>query len=427
MDDKADEDAEDVVEKRVATDGVPLAAIFKTRRGGRKRGAASGDRSVAEANARRAPAEEPSVIEVLDALVIEESPLMDAAFALGEPVLDEPDDGFVAVPAELRAPPAPEPEEEADDTVDMDGALEEDIPLELLSTADDLTPLRNLLPPDADLAWAQDALLALAAQDAARLRTPARGAWFSELFSEEYLSSQPIRSDAAVEREVEFLEATLGLVPGARILDLACGAGRHAAALARRGYDVVAIDLSLPLLRRGVDVARQEDLPIHFIHGDMRDLDFEDEFDAICLLDTSFGYFTDVENLMVLRSLHRALRPGGRLLLDVANRDFIQSAVPTRNWWEGEGCLVQEDIELALGTSRLEIRRYLVFADGRERIYDISIRLFAVHELRHLAQLVGLEILEVSGSVHTAGAFFGCGSERIMLTARRGAGRTMKR
>ncbi|MEZ4470268.1 MAG: methyltransferase domain-containing protein [bacterium] len=438
MDDKPDSgepEHEPDGEKRVATDGAPLAAIFKTRRGGRRR--ASGpeaDRSVAAANARRQPAEpaadEASGFEVLLTDAYSVSPLTDAGFAVGEPVLDEPDEGFVAVSAPVTPPTAPRPdsrpaeaavaeEDDPDDTVDMDALLEEDVPLELLSTADDLTPLRNLLPADADLAWAQDALLVLAAQDAARLRTPTRGAWFAELFGEEYLASQPRRSDEAVEREVAFVLDSVRLEEPARVLDLACGAGRHAAVLARLGHQVVALDLSLPLLRRGVDVARHEDLAIHFIHGDMRDMDFHEEFDAACLLDTSFGYFTDVENLMVLRSLFRALRPGGRLVLDVANRDFVQGCVPTRNWWEGDGCLVQEDIELIQETSRLEIRRYLVFADGRERIYDISIRLFALHELRHLLQLAGLEILDVSGSVHTAGAFFGACSERILITAAR--------
>lgn len=468
-------------EKRVVTDGLPLAAIFKTRREGKRR-AAAGDRSVALANARRTPdgrletssspppADPPTDYDIAltDAFVVDPS---DAQFARGTPVIEEADDGLVAltappeappierptrrepleglppspaggapgkpasppgrpagplggpppIPASAAAPVAPPPlpafEDVPEDTIDMDA--DEVVPVELLSTADDLQRLRALLPPHADLAWAQEAILVLAAHDTARFRTPSRGAWYADLFSEEYLLSQPGRGEATITREVAFLRDRLELKRGDYVLDLACGTGRHARAFARQGCQVTALDLSLPMLRRGIEAARREGSEVRFLQADMRDLAFEDAFDAAWMLDTSFGFFGDVENLMVLRSLWRALHPGGRVVIDVINRDYIMSELPCRNWWEGEGCLVQEDIEFAHATSRLDIRRYLVFADGRERVYDISIRIFSAHELVRLMQHAGFEVLDVTGSLHTIGAFFGTGSERILVTARR--------
>lgn len=468
-------------EKRVVTDGLPLAAIFKTRREGKRR-AAAGDRSVALANARRTPdgrletssspppADPPTDYDIAltDAFVVDPS---DAQFARGTPVIEEADDGLVAltappeappierptrrepleglppspaggapgkpasppgrpagplggpppIPASAAAPVAPPPppafEDVPEDTIDMDA--DEVVPVELLSTADDLHRLRALLPPHADLAWAQEAVLVLAAHDTARFRTPSRGAWYADLFSEEYLLSQPGRGEATISREVAFLRDRLELKRGDYVLDLACGTGRHARAFARQGCQVTALDLSLPMLRRGIEAARREGSEVRFLQADMRDLAFEDAFDAAWMLDTSFGFFGDVENLMVLRSLWRALHPGGRVVIDVINRDYIMSELPCRNWWEGEGCLVQEDIEFAHATSRLDIRRYLVFADGRERVYDISIRIFSAHELVRLMQHAGFEVLDVTGSLHTIGAFFGTGSERILVTARR--------
>jgi ubiquinone/menaquinone biosynthesis C-methylase UbiE len=468
-------------EKRVVTDGLPLAAIFKTRREGKRR-AAAGDRSVALANARRTPdgrletssspppADPPADYDIAltDAFVVDPS---DAQFARGTPVIEEADDGLVAltappeappierptrrepleglppgpaggppgkpasppgrpagplggpppIPASAAAPVAPPPppafEDVPEDTIDMDAG--EVVPIELLSTADDLHRLRALLPPHADLAWAQEAVLVLAAHDTARFRTPSRGTWYADLFSEEYLLSQPGRGEATITREVAFLRDRLELKRGDYVLDLACGTGRHARAFARQGCQVTALDLSLPMLRRGIEAARREGSEVRFLQADMRDLAFEDAFDAAWMLDTSFGFFSDVENLMVLRSLWRALHPGGRIVIDVINRDYIMSELPCRNWWEGEGCLVQEDIEFAHATSRLDIRRYLVFADGRERVYDISIRIFSAHELVRLMQHAGFEVLDVTGSLHTIGAFFGTGSERILVTARR--------
>lgn len=277
--------------------------------------------------------------------------------------------------------------------------------------------LADIVPPGADPVWARDAVLSLASEYLEAHRTPTEGAWFSELFGKEYLAAQPLREGQQTEREVDFIERALNVAEGARVFDLCCGYGRHAISLARRGYDVVGLDLSMHLLQHALNRAQGESLSIKFVHGDMRDINFEEVFDGAFTADTSFGVFDDVENLSVLRGVHRALKRGGRFMLDVLNRDFAIKEVPSRNWWEGDGCLVQEDIEFDHRRSRLEIKRYLVFADGMERVYDISLRLFSLHELLRMLEVVGFEVVQVSGSLHTEGVYFGTRSRRLIVTA----------
>src|SRR5204862_6427305 len=161
-----------------------------------------------------------------------------------------------------------------------------------------------------------------------------------------------MRADQTL-REVEFISDALRVGPGAEILDIACGYGRHAIELVQRGYNVTGLDLSLPLLIRAADEAQKRALSVNFVHADMRGMAFEREFDgAYCML-TSFGYFDEESNAKVAEGIARALKPGGRFLLDVVNRDYIVGDLPARIWWEGDGCVVLEEVEFNFNTSRI--------------------------------------------------------------------------
>src|SRR4029434_8542781 len=96
--------------------------------------------------------------------------------------------------------------------------------------------------------------------------------------------------------EVDFAARVLGLRRGARVLDVPCGFGRHAGELARRGYTAVGVDLS-PLMLREARKAHRERNRLQFIQNDMRRLSYRAEFDAVICLFTSFGYFSERENV----------------------------------------------------------------------------------------------------------------------------------
>ncbi|HEX2188182.1 MAG TPA: class I SAM-dependent methyltransferase, partial [Longimicrobiaceae bacterium] len=125
-------------------------------------------------------------------------------------------------------------------------------------------------------------------------------------------------------REVEGVLEVLDLPPGARVLDLACGWGRHSVELARSGFRVTGIDLSPTLLVRARKRAGAAGVEVEWVRGDMREPGRAGEFDAVLSLYSSLGYFlSDEEDLRVLRGAREALRPGGTFLLETMHRDHV--------------------------------------------------------------------------------------------------------
>jgi SAM-dependent methyltransferase len=241
--------------------------------------------------------------------------------------------------------------------------------------------------------------------------------WFEEIFDEDYLRTLPFLTPQATQAEALFVADALGTEPGARLLDIGCGYGRHAMELAARGYQIVALDLSLPLLLRGADEAQRRGLTINFIHGDMRDLAFDSQFDGIYCLFSTFGYFDEDTNRKTIEGMARAMKPGARLVLDVLNRDYLIGELPTRVWWEGDGCVVLEEVDFNYFSSRVHSNRSIVFDDGRQIEQEISIRSYSLHELGKLLHAAGLRVVEVSGSMATHGRFFGNQSRSLIVVA----------
>ena len=156
----------------------------------------------------------------------------------------------------------------------------------------------------------------------------------------------------------------------------------------------------------------------------MREIDFESQFDGAYCLFSTFGYFDDDTNKKTIGNIARALKPGGRVIFEVLNRDYIIADLPTRVWWEGDGCVVLEEVEFNYFSSRIQSNRSVVFDDGRQVEQEISVRAYSLHELGKLLHTVGFRVLEVSGSVHTRGRFFGNESRHIIVVAEKKIGGT---
>ncbi|HEU4537912.1 MAG TPA: methyltransferase domain-containing protein, partial [Polyangiaceae bacterium] len=243
--------------------------------------------------------------------------------------------------------------------------------------------------------------------------------WWEELFDDDFLRAAQRPTDGQVATEVSFIEARLGLAKGATILDLACGHGRHAIELTRRGYQVVGFDLSLAMLAHAADEAEVARQKVNFLHGDMRELPFEDKFDGVYCWGTSFGFFEEEKNLALLQKVYRALRPGGVFLLETINRDFVAARQPSLVWYEGDGCLCMDEAQVDFITSRLKVKRTIMLDDGRTREVDYSLRLYGLHELGKMMHEAGFRVIEVSGRLATPGIFFGADSPQCIVLAER--------
>ena len=241
--------------------------------------------------------------------------------------------------------------------------------------------------------------------------------WWEDLFNDDYLRTCEKLSDEQIAREVDFVEDSLGIERGGAVLDLACGTGRHTIELARRGYEVVGFDLSLAMLARAGEDAQEHEAKVNFVQGDMREMAFDEQFDGVFCWNTSFGFFEEEKNALVIDRIHRSLRAGGLFLLDVINRDFLIAQSPSLAWFEGDGCVCMDEMSVDFITSRMKIKRTMMLDDGRSREIEYSMRVYSLHELGKVLHDHGFKVCEVSGRVATPGVFFGNESPRTIILA----------
>jgi SAM-dependent methyltransferase len=241
--------------------------------------------------------------------------------------------------------------------------------------------------------------------------------WWEELFNDDFVRTMAKITDDQIAHECDFIEDSLGVAKGGAVLDLACGTGRHAIELSRRGYQVVGYDLSLSMLARAADEAQDRDQKLNFVHGDMREMTFDETFDGVFCWNTSFGFFEEEKNAAVVGKVHRSLRSGGQFLLDVINRDYAAQQSPSLVWFEGEACICMDEMQVDFITSRMKVKRTMMFDDGRTREIDYQIRIYSLHELGKMLHDHGFRVAEASGNCATPGVYFGSASPRTLILA----------
>jgi SAM-dependent methyltransferase len=187
---------------------------------------------------------------------------------------------------------------------------------------------------------------------------------------------------------------------GERVLDLACGIGRHAMELRRRGFEVVGIDISAELLEIAERDAAEQGLEVAFVEADLRLLDYEDEFDIVLSLnDGAVGYFeTDEENFRTFEVVSRALRPGGGHLVQLPNVMHAEKNLPMKTWIAGEDTLELIDHRWNAETRYLEGATVPIrMGEVYERYEPIPFRqrLYSVEELEQLYGSVGMSLANV--------------------------------
>jgi ubiquinone/menaquinone biosynthesis C-methylase UbiE len=219
--------------------------------------------------------------------------------------------------------------------------------------------------------------------------------WIRDYFEHGYgqrwglhAASEPVRL------EVDGLYKLLELSPSSRLVDVGCGHGRHAIALAERGVDVIGVDFTVALLTRARELAAERHLRAQWLRGDMRRLPVQSGCaDAAVMLD-AFGFFdTEGEHETVLREAARILTAGGRLALKVVNGQLVLDAFREQDREERDGTVVEITRTLTLDPPRMTERLHL---SGRVRgQYERRQRLYRIDELCTAFEHAGFAIAGV--------------------------------
>jgi SAM-dependent methyltransferase len=225
--------------------------------------------------------------------------------------------------------------------------------------------------------------------------------WWQTTFSDlDYWKWEGIPSEKYTLGDVGFIEKTLALPAGSRLLDLGCGFGRHSIELTRRGYRMTALDWSEPFLVVAREKASEAGVEVDFARGDMRAMEFRDEFDGAFLWENTFGIFDDAGNLAVLRCVAQALKPGGRFLVaNNAPRGFGQ---PEKTW---EGDPERDEWLFLYESLPFDVRQhrngFLVtlwnLRTGERKTHSFSTREYAFPDMVRMLDEAGLRFVEVYG------------------------------
>jgi 2-polyprenyl-3-methyl-5-hydroxy-6-metoxy-1,4-benzoquinol methylase len=226
--------------------------------------------------------------------------------------------------------------------------------------------------------------------------------WYEELF-ENYAEAYDREAfTQGTKGEVDFIEKEAGGNKTIRILDVGCGTGRHALELARRGYQVVGIDLSDAQLRRARKLAAAEGLAADFKQADARKLDYREEFDlALMICEGAFPLMeTDRMNFEILKKAAQALKPGGKLILTTLSvlfplfhsvKDFLDS--------NKQGTSASEEVQ-SFDLMTFRERSTLTATDdaGKTITLECDQRYYAPSEINWLLKSAGFATVDIFGA-----------------------------
>jgi SAM-dependent methyltransferase len=217
--------------------------------------------------------------------------------------------------------------------------------------------------------------------------------------------------------EAEFLADALALPPGARILDVPCGNGRHSIALANRGFQVTGVDLADEFIAeaRAAASPQSDAHNPEFRQADMRDLPWQSAFDGAFCVGNSFCYFDHAGTVAFLAAVSAALKPGARFVIDTGcSAESLLPKLQQRAWMELGDILFLSSRRYDAAASRLEIE-YTFVRNGLSDKRNASFSVYTVAETRRMLEQAGFETRSLFGGFDKTA--YALGSPRLLLVA----------
>jgi len=253
--------------------------------------------------------------------------------------------------------------------------------------------------------------------------------WWKRIFNSIYIKTDGdvVEDEKITNFESDFFIKSLKLDISRqdKILDLCCGQGRHSLEFVRRGYkNIEGFDRSRYLIKRAKESSKREGLYIKFREGDARKLPYPpDTFDVVMILGNSFGYFETInDDIRVLKEVFRVLKPSGKILVDVADGEFLKKNFQSRSWeWIDENHFVCRERSLAKDEQKI-ISREIVSQTEKGVIADqfYSERIYTPESLSEILKKAGFSNIIHQGELSTDSVRnqdLGMMERRVVLTA----------
>ena len=230
--------------------------------------------------------------------------------------------------------------------------------------------------------------------------------WWNKIFNAYYLKTDGdvVEDERITSQEIDYFIKLLDIKPDDSILDLCCGQGRHTIELARRGFqNAEGLDRSRYLIRKARATARKKNINCRFREGDARNLPYKaDSFNAILLLGNSFGYFESIsDDLKVLKQVHKALKPWGKLFIDLTDGEYLKTNFQPRSWeWIDKELFVCRERSLSLDKQRLISREVITHVNKGVLVDQFyAERLYSEQKIADLLKSAGFSDITFHGTI----------------------------
>lgn len=244
--------------------------------------------------------------------------------------------------------------------------------------------------------------------------------WFEKWFSSKfYLQIYRHRNDEDARHLINLFQRSIPINTKSKVLDIACGAGRHSLELARRGFDVTGFDLSGFLIgeaKKALKNSEEKNLKAKFIIKDMRYFNFKNSFDAAVNFFTSFGYFdNDRENFQVIENVSGSLKTGGYFVFDFLNKNYLEKNLRpySKNNYENVTVVQKRKIEN-------NIVRKEIFIKSKNNTLKFTevLKLYSVSEFKIIFDSYNLRIQNLFGD-YFGNKFNKNNSKRLIIIAKK--------
>jgi 2-polyprenyl-3-methyl-5-hydroxy-6-metoxy-1,4-benzoquinol methylase len=207
------------------------------------------------------------------------------------------------------------------------------------------------------------------------------------------------------------------LTSAPKLLDICCGFGRISTELARRGFAVTGVDITESYLQTAKEDAADENLDIEYINADARKFSRENYFDAAVNLYTSFGYFANPkEDLLLVSNVYKSLKKGGSFIIETLGKEIAVLNFVETEWFERAGYKVLTEYEVLDSWSILK-NRWILLKDGKTFEKTFTQRLYSASELRALMLEAGFEKVDIYGSWNES--IYDHRAERLIVVGRK--------